>query len=409
MKIGNVELTKVVKNGEVYIKRGDMNTFLGDYFKKKYPKKPREYMEISLGELWELTDAKVRKGNPNMPVQLYNLAYFKNLDRSMLNEKTWNKVQILLEQFFDEKPATDVNPDITTNTETAATVNLTEDTFLKGCAMIAAAINNNTEIMAEVTKLLAEKTVKVIDQKESVRQNNSVAEKTGNTESKNKVITPNYKVTNMPEYKVWKKNVLLQCREDVLIAQTLRLAYQRMNKNYGVVWEQERKDFIKEYGYKPDSTMEVAFFIENRNPAYENLLANCVYDVSHGGKDKTVALKDEEPIDVVVQGKVDPKPTVNPAEFVIKDLAEIPARMDLLGTMHNSTGPVLMSKFYSRVRSDQKLRYDRVCRQYRRNKRLESNDVVQVLDVLNSTEASRKRTKVLYVNFMKEYGIPLVR
>ena len=48
-------------------------------------------------------------------------------------------------------------------------------------------------------------------------------------------------------------------------------AYKLLRAEYGVVWEQEKKDFIDVNGYPPASTLQLCYWIEANKPAYHNL------------------------------------------------------------------------------------------------------------------------------------------
>ena len=58
-------------------------------------------------------------------------------------------------------------------------------------------------------------------------------------------------------------------------------AYALLRKEYGVVWEQEKKDFVSVNGRAPVSTLELEFWIESTKPAHENLLSGKIDTLCH--------------------------------------------------------------------------------------------------------------------------------
>ena len=82
------------------------------------------------------------------------------------------------------------------------------------------------------------------------------------------------KVTvNESDFAKWKKNITTICRESgINEGKLLSLAYKRMTKNYGIVWEQLAKEFYQANDRKPVSTLELAYALEQSKPVYKNLL-----------------------------------------------------------------------------------------------------------------------------------------
>lgn len=79
------------------------------------------------------------------------------------------------------------------------------------------------------------------------------------------------------EYALWKGNLTSMCRDAGKdVGKMLGLAYKYMTKNYGVVWEQEEKEFREANGYRPYSTTQLAFWIELTKPSYKNLVSSCL-------------------------------------------------------------------------------------------------------------------------------------
>lgn len=66
----------------------------------------------------------------------------------------------------------------------------------------------------------------------------------------------------------------------------LHVAYNRLKTQYGVVWEQESKEFKEEYGRGPINTRELCWWMETTKPTYKNLLIgklNTIYSEAKRG------------------------------------------------------------------------------------------------------------------------------
>ena len=63
------------------------------------------------------------------------------------------------------------------------------------------------------------------------------------------------------------------------VGKMLSLTYKYMTKNYGIVWEQEAKEFTAANGHKPYSTSQLAHWLEHKRPAYKNLTMACMSSV----------------------------------------------------------------------------------------------------------------------------------
>ena len=75
------------------------------------------------------------------------------------------------------------------------------------------------------------------------------------------------------DYTKWRKNISEICRNSGFDeGKLLSLAYKRMTRIYGVVWEQLYKEFYQTHGRKPVSTLEVAYSLEKGNSVYTNML-----------------------------------------------------------------------------------------------------------------------------------------
>lgn len=94
-------------------------------------------------------------------------------------------------------------------------------------------------------------------------------------------------VVTESEYTKWKAPLMESCRvASKDFGKSLNLVYKYMTKNYGIVWEQEKKDFKIDNGYYPKSTTQLAYWLEQTRPAYKNLVSSCL-DTILKGEDKT--------------------------------------------------------------------------------------------------------------------------
>lgn len=81
------------------------------------------------------------------------------------------------------------------------------------------------------------------------------------------------------DFRQWKQNVL-RCANKVISLNkdfkstnsVLSEAYKLLRNQYGVVWEQEKKDFLDKNGRSPVSTLELQYWIEATKPQNKNLL-----------------------------------------------------------------------------------------------------------------------------------------
>lgn len=78
----------------------------------------------------------------------------------------------------------------------------------------------------------------------------------------------------------WKSVLTDMCRDaNKDEGKMLSLTYKYMTKNYGIVWEQFKKDYYKSEGHYPHSTSQLAFWIECSNPVHRGLTASCLQTV----------------------------------------------------------------------------------------------------------------------------------
>lgn len=82
------------------------------------------------------------------------------------------------------------------------------------------------------------------------------------------------------DYAAWKNDINSVCRiYGFDVGKMLSLTYKYMTKNYGIVWDQEAKDYFKANGHKPHSTSQLAFWLESTKPAYKNLTSSCLVTI----------------------------------------------------------------------------------------------------------------------------------
>lgn len=81
------------------------------------------------------------------------------------------------------------------------------------------------------------------------------------------------------DYRLWKQNVLCCANKVISLNKdfkstnsVLSEAYKLLRNQYGVVWEQEKKDFLDKNGRSPVSTLELQYWIEATKPQSKNLL-----------------------------------------------------------------------------------------------------------------------------------------
>ena len=85
------------------------------------------------------------------------------------------------------------------------------------------------------------------------------------------------------EYSKWASEFTQMCREKGKEkGKELSKAYIIMTNNYGIVWDQLRKEFYADNGYKANSTLELAYYLEQKNKACKNLLKGVLSNVLDG-------------------------------------------------------------------------------------------------------------------------------
>lgn len=94
-------------------------------------------------------------------------------------------------------------------------------------------------------------------------------------------------------YEEWKKainhalDLIIRDGNDVTRSSILHDAYDRIRAQYGIVWEQEAKEFKTEFERGPVNTKELCWWMETRKSTYKNLLIdklNTIYSEIRRGK-----------------------------------------------------------------------------------------------------------------------------
>ena len=97
-----------------------------------------------------------------------------------------------------------------------------------------------------------------------------------------KAVSANTKkqIKSESDYTKWKSELTEMCRSKGKDeGKMLSLVFKYMTKNYGVVWDQVKKDFKATNGYYPQSTTRMAYWLELNQPVHKNLVAACLDSV----------------------------------------------------------------------------------------------------------------------------------
>ena len=85
------------------------------------------------------------------------------------------------------------------------------------------------------------------------------------------------KIKNESDYTKWKSELTEMCRaKGKDEGKMLSLVFKYMTRNYGVVWDQVKKDFKEANGYYPQSTTRMAYWLELNQPVHKNLVVSCL-------------------------------------------------------------------------------------------------------------------------------------
>lgn len=94
-------------------------------------------------------------------------------------------------------------------------------------------------------------------------------------------------------YEEWKKaihhalDLIIRDGNELTRSSILHDAYERIRAQYGIVWEQEAKEFKNEFERGPVNTKELCWWMETRKSTYKNLLIgklNTIYSEVKRGK-----------------------------------------------------------------------------------------------------------------------------
>lgn len=81
------------------------------------------------------------------------------------------------------------------------------------------------------------------------------------------------------DFRQWRQNVMRCANKVISMNKTFKStnsvlseAYKLLRNQYGIVWEQDKKDFLDKNGRAPVSTLELEYWIETTKPSHKNLL-----------------------------------------------------------------------------------------------------------------------------------------
>lgn len=106
----------------------------------------------------------------------------------------------------------------------------------------------------------------------------AMIEKTAEEKSTNNILEAPIILKENSSYEEWLKGIkkaikLIRDIDDTKVeSNILHEAYDRIRTQYGVVWEQEAKEFREDYGRSPVNTRELCWWMETNKPIYKNLL-----------------------------------------------------------------------------------------------------------------------------------------
>lgn len=339
-------------------------------------------MEISLGQLWEIENASNRVGNPNMPVRIYFEEYFQNVDSDKFTLKTKTKIHELIESYFHYKDSAEVCPEMTISMPTSDNYRgLDRETFLEGMKMLSDAILSVNTRLDKVTELLAKADVPAAGTAIEIPESPKT--------EKDKILEKKKYIANTPltGFQKWKNEVFHSItgktyKEQLAI---LEQTYKYMTQKYGIVWDQERKEYKEKYDNQSVTTLELAYELEQKNVANKNLLKTCLESVLSADVDETLS-------------KEDPN-------FSISNVTEIDEKFSLIAQVLLKDEKSLREEYCNMVYSDQTLKWGRLLRDYRRAHGLPQSRPVSVFAVLDPTATGRRRGISLYSNFLREKGL----
>lgn len=381
INVNGVNLQLKEYDGKRFVKGSELRIAIGGVFTKKAPNVAGT-MEISLGQLWEIENTSNRVGNPNMPVRIYFEEYFQNVDSDKFTLKTKAKIHELIESYFHYKDPANVCPEMTISMPTSDNYRgLDRETFLEGMKMLSAAILSVNTRLDKVTELLAKADVPAAGTAIEIPESPKT--------EKDKILEKKKYIANTPltGFQKWKNEVFHSItgktyKEQLAI---LEQTYKYMTQKYGIVWDQERKEYKEKYDNQSVTTLELAYELEQKNVANKNLLKTCLESVLSADVDETLS-------------KEDPN-------FSISNVTEIDEKFSLIAQVLLKDEKSLREEYCNMVYSDQTLKWGRLLRDYRRAHGLPQSRPVSVFAVLDSTATGRRRGISLYSNFLREKGL----
>lgn len=90
-------------------------------------------------------------------------------------------------------------------------------------------------------------------------------------------------VIKQSEYSKWCEEITEMCRKAGKDkGKSLSITYKLMTQRYGIVWDQLKKEFYNDNGYSSNATLELAYYLEQKNKACKNLLKGVLSNVLEG-------------------------------------------------------------------------------------------------------------------------------
>lgn len=97
------------------------------------------------------------------------------------------------------------------------------------------------------------------------------------------------------DFRSWKADIMRFANKVVSMNKSYKTtnavlseAYTLLRNQYGVVWEQEKREFFEVNQRQPVSTLELQFWIETTKPTYKNLLVAKLDTLCHKDERKVV-------------------------------------------------------------------------------------------------------------------------
>ena len=235
----------------------------------------RDYILASLGEINKATGKK-QCGNPQISKILLTKAGYLLLTKYLDDDTAYKVQQRMVSEHFGDLPAVRTENKVATvdmNTYLAKQIEILEteakknaefrDTMMKSFQVLSQIIVNQNKLLTEYGIPAAK-----------VDSTPVVIETVAPTLVAAKPVPAKKPVKVMPYmegYEEWRDKIMATCKGNKKT--TLKNAYRRMTKNYGIVWDQLSKQFREDYGCKARSTMELAYYLEQKNKNTKGLLA----------------------------------------------------------------------------------------------------------------------------------------